>query len=249
MKMVEVRNLSKRYGRQTVLADISFTARPGRILGFLGPNGAGKSTTMRILSGFLLPSGGEVSVCGFSIRQQSLEVRRRIGYLPEDNPQYEEMYVREALEFAAGIFNLNNRKGRINEVIRMTGLEPEQHKQIGTLSKGYRQRAGLAQAILHDPQVLLLDEPTSGLDPGQLVAIRKLIADLGKSKTIILSTHIMQEVKALCQDVLMINAGRVVADFEIGQQAALFRTSDLDELFLRLIHRESSDSGTATQAE
>ena len=236
--MIEVRNLSKRYGEQTVLAGMSFTARPGRILGFLGPNGAGKSTTMRILSGFLLPSGGEVSVCGFNVRQQSLEVRQRIGYLPEDNPLYEEMYVREALDFAAGIFNLNNRKDRIKEVIRMTGLEPEQHKRIGTLSKGYRQRVGLAQAILHDPEVLLLDEPTSGLDPGQLITIRKLIADLGKSKTIILSTHIMQEVKALCQDVLMINAGRVVADFEIGQQTKLFRTNDLDELFLRLTQAE-----------
>lgn len=247
--MIEVRNLSKRYGEKMVLAGISFTARPGRVLGFLGPNGAGKSTTMRILAGFLPPSGGEVSVCGFDVRQQPLEVRRRIGYLPEDNPLYEEMYVREALDFAAGIFNLSNRKERIKEVIRMTSLEPEQHKQIGTLSKGYRQRAGLAQAILHDPEVLLLDEPTSGLDPGQLISIRNLIADLGKRKTIILSTHIMQEVNALCQDVLMINAGRVVADFEIGQQAELFRTDDLDELFLRLTHPEPSGPGTANRAE
>ncbi len=232
--MIEVSNLRKQYGRQQVLDGISFTARPGRILGFLGPNGAGKSTTMRILAGFLPPSGGEVTVCGFDVRQQGLEVRRRIGYLPEDNPLYEEMYVREALDFTAGVFRLENRKSRIKEVIGMTGLEPEQHKRIGHLSKGYRQRVGLAQAILHDPEVLLLDEPTSGLDPGQLRSIRKLITDLGKRKTIILSTHIMQEVKAVCQDVLMISAGRIVADFEIGQQSALFQTDDLDELFLRL---------------
>lgn len=209
---VIVENITKIYGSQKAVDNVSFKAEPGKILGFLGPNGAGKSTTMKIITCFIPASSGKVSVCGFDTETQSMEVRKRIGYLPEHNPLYLDMYIKEYLEFIAGIHKIENVKSRIDEMIKLTGLEREQHKKIGQLSKGYRQRVGLAQAMLHNPEVLILDEPTSGLDPNQLTEIRKLIKEIGKSKTVILSTHIMQEVEAICDQVVIINKGKIVAN-------------------------------------
>ncbi len=209
---VIVERLSKIYGEQKAVDEISFKAEPGKILGFLGPNGAGKSTTMKIITCFIPASSGKVTVCGFDTNSDSLEVRKRIGYLPEHNPLYLEMYVKEYLAFVAGLHDLKNPKDRIQEMIALTGLEREQHKKIGQLSKGYRQRVGLAQAMIHNPDVLILDEPTSGLDPNQLSEIRKLIKQIGQQKTVILSTHIMQEVEAICDQVVIINKGKIVAN-------------------------------------
>jgi ABC-2 type transport system ATP-binding protein len=196
--------------------DVSFDVPAGQVLGFLGPNGAGKSTTMKIITGFLPPSAGKVSVCGYDVDTDSLEARRHIGYLPEHNPLYPEMYVKEYLDFCAKLYHIPRRAARIAEMIALTGLGREQHKRIGALSKGYRQRVGLAQAILHDPAVLILDEPTSALDPNQLEEIRTLIRTLGQHKTVIFSTHIMQEVSAVCDRVIIINKGRIVADDPIA---------------------------------
>ena len=209
---VKVNNLTKIYGTQRALSDVSFEAKAGEILGFLGPNGAGKTTTMKILTCFIPQTEGYAEVCGFDVVKNPLEVRQRIGYLPEHNPLYKDMYVREYLEFVAGLHHLTNKKQRVAEMIERVGLGVEQNKQIGMLSKGYRQRVGLAQAMMHDPSVLILDEPTSGLDPNQLVEIRKLIKELGKEKTVIFSTHIMQEVQALCDRVMIINNGKIVAN-------------------------------------
>lgn len=214
---VNVNNLTKIYGDQRALDGISFEARPGQILGFLGPNGAGKTTTMKILTCYLSQSSGSASVCGHDVETDSLAVRRLVGYLPEHNPLYKEMYVREYLTFAAKANKIGNVKARIEELVEMTGLGRESHKQIGALSKGYRQRVGLAQAMLHDPQVLILDEPTSGLDPNQLAEIRALIKTLGEQKTVIFSTHIMQEVQALCDRVIIIDRGKLVADDPISR--------------------------------
>lgn len=212
---INVQGLTKKFGQQTAVDQLSFSVKPGEILGFLGPNGAGKSTTMKMLCGFMLPTRGTATVNGFDIVEQSLDVRKNIGYLPENNPLYDDMYVREYLEFVAGIHQLKNPKARIQEVIQITGLEKEQHKLISALSKGYRQRVGLAQAIIHDPGILILDEPTSGLDMNQLAGIRQLIKDMGKEKIVIFSSHIMQEVQALCHRVLIINDGKLVADDSI----------------------------------
>ncbi len=214
---VTVQNLTKIYGPQRAVDNISFKAKAGEVLGFLGPNGAGKTTTMKILTSFIPQSSGQASVCGYDVEKEPMEVRRVIGYLPEHNPLYKDMYVREYLGFIAGLHHLGNPRQRIDEMIETTGLQREQHKPIAALSKGYRQRVGLAQAMLHDPQVLILDEPTSGLDPNQLADIRRLIKNLGKEKTVIFSTHIMQEVKAICDRVLIINRGRIVADDSIGE--------------------------------
>ncbi len=213
---VTVSNLVKTYGTQNALDGISFSANSGEILGFLGPNGAGKTTTMKILTCYLSQTSGDASVCGHDVVTDSLAVRRQVGYLPEHNPLYKDMYVREYLQFAARANQVNNSSARIAEMIEVTGLGREAHKQIGALSKGYRQRVGLAQAMLHDPQVLILDEPTSGLDPNQLAEIRQLIKSLGKEKTVILSTHIMQEVQALCDRVIIIDRGNLVADDPIA---------------------------------
>jgi ABC-2 type transport system ATP-binding protein len=220
---VIVNQLTKVYGTQIAVNHISFTAEPGKIVGFLGPNGAGKSTTMKMITGFIPPSDGTASVCGFDINTHSMDVRKCLGYLPENNPLYLDMYVKEFLAFVAGLQQLNNVDARIKEMIEQTGLEREQYKKISQLSKGYRQRVGLAQAMLHDPKVLILDEPTTGLDPNQLVEIRKLIKQLGKEKTVILSTHIMQEVEAVCDQVVIINKGLIVANDETKnlQAAAL----------------------------
>lgn len=228
-----VEGLTKHYGTQKAVDDISFKAGPG-VLGFLGPNGAGKSTTMKMLTGFIPQTAGIASVCGFDTVKQTLEVRRRIGYLPESNPLYTDMYVKEALGFVAGIHDLHNPTQRINQVIEQTGLGPEQHKKVGQLSKGYRQRVGLAQAILHNPEVLILDEPTSGLDPNQLIGIRQLILDLGASKTVILSTHIMQEVEATCSHVIIINKGQIVADSGLQEIKSAYRALNLEEIFVKL---------------
>ena len=213
---VSVKNLTKIYGEQRAVNNISFEVKKGEILGFLGPNGAGKTTTMKILTCFLPQSEGSASVCGFDVEKESIKVRRRIGYLPEHNPLYKDMYVREYLNFVALSQGVKNRKKRIAEMVEMTGLEREQHKLIGSLSKGYRQRVGLAQAMIHDPEVLILDEPTSGLDPNQLAEIRSLIKQIGQEKTVIFSTHIMQEVQALCDRVVIINKGLIVADDPIA---------------------------------
>jgi ABC-2 type transport system ATP-binding protein len=209
---IEVKGLSKFYGEQAAVNDISFSVGKGEIVGFLGPNGAGKSTTMKIITGFIPATSGEVKVCGIPVDVDNLETRKLIGYLPEHNPLYLDMYVKEYLRFVANVYKLSNAKDRVEEMIKAVGLEVEQNKKIGALSKGYRQRVGLAQAIIHDPEVLILDEPTSGLDPNQLAEIRDLIKQIGKSKTVMLSTHIMQEVEAICDKIVIINKGQIVAN-------------------------------------
>lgn len=231
---IVVSNLSKIYGRQTAVDQISFNAAPNNILGFLGPNGAGKSTTMKILTCFIPQTSGIATVCGFDVTKNPLEVCRNIGYLPENNPLYVDMYVKESLSFMADIHQIQNKQNRIAEVIELTGLGSEQHKKIGSLSKGYRQRVGLAQAILHDPKVLILDEPTSGLDPNQIIGIRNLIKELGKSKTVILSTHIMQEVEAVCQQVVILNKGTLVADNSIEELKNNHPGKTLEQIFISL---------------
>jgi len=212
---VKINELTKKYGEQNAVDAVTFEAHKGEVLGFLGPNGAGKTTTMKIITCFIPQTAGTATVCGYDTAEEPMKVREYIGYLPEHNPLYKDMYVREYLTFVAGLHKLSNKKKRINEMIEMTGLGREQKKQIGALSKGYRQRVGLAQAMLHDPEVLILDEPTSGLDPNQLVDIRALIKEIGKSKTVIFSTHIMQEVQAICDRVLIINQGKLVANDSI----------------------------------
>ncbi len=214
---ISVAGLTKVYGTQKAVDNISFELKKGEIVGFLGPNGAGKSTTMKMITGYLPATSGAVKVSGFDVATQPLEVKRSVGYLPEANPLYYDMYVREFLEFSAGIHKLSNAKQRIEQMIDITGLGKEAHKKIGMLSKGYKQRVGLAQAMLHDPQVLILDEPTSGLDPNQLAEIRDLILRIGKEKTVLLSTHIMQEVQAMCSRVIIINNGKIVADDNIDK--------------------------------
>ena len=209
---IEVKNLFKYYGQQAAVNDVSFSVKQGEILGFLGPNGAGKSTTMKIITGFIPSHSGEVTVCGLKVDVDNLEARKLIGYLPENNPLYLDMYVKEYLEFVGGIYKINKLKSRVNEMIDAVGLGIEQNKKIGALSKGYRQRVGLAQAIIHDPKVLILDEPTSGLDPNQLVEIRELIRTIGQQKTVMFSTHIMQEAEAICDRLVIINKGRIVAN-------------------------------------
>jgi ABC-2 type transport system ATP-binding protein len=209
---VKVFNLTKLYGQQKALDNVSFELKSGEIIGFLGPNGAGKSTMMKILTCYIPQTAGKAEVCGFDVNENPIEVRKNIGYLPEHNPLYLDMYVREYLEFVAGLFKLKNIKERVSEMIDITGLSPEKHKLIGALSKGYRQRVGIAQALIHNPPVLILDEPTSGLDPNQLVEIRQLIKNIGKAKTVMFSSHIMQEVEAISDRVIIINKGKIVAD-------------------------------------
>jgi ABC-2 type transport system ATP-binding protein len=210
--LISVTGLTKIYGEQLAVDHLSFEVKPGDVLGFLGPNGAGKSTTMKIIAGFIPPSEGSVSVCGFDIEKRSIEAKKKVGYLPENNPLYLDMYVKEFLFFTGKLNHVKNLRSRVNEMISIVGLTREQKKKIKALSKGYRQRVGLAQALLHDPEVLIMDEPTSGLDPNQLVEMRQLIKDLGKEKTVILSTHIMQEVQSICNRVVIINKGKIAAD-------------------------------------
>ena len=212
---IQVQQLTKQYDEQIAVNNISFELKKGEIVGFLGPNGAGKSTTMKMITGYLPATTGKAVVSGFDVAKDPMQVRKRVGYLPEANPLYYDMYVREYLEFSAGIHKMKKPAQQINEIIAQTGLNKEVHKKIGALSKGYKQRVGLAQAMLHEPEVLILDEPTSGLDPNQIIEIRDLIKKLGREKTVLLSTHIMQEVQAMCNRVIIINNGHIVADDKI----------------------------------
>lgn len=209
---INVNNLTKIYGKQTAVNSITFNIPSGKVVGFLGPNGAGKSTTMKMLTGYIPPTTGSGSICGIDIMENSLEVRKIVGYLPENNPLYLDMYVKEYLTFMAGISEVKQKKEAVEKVIETTQLQRERHKKIGQLSKGYRQRVGLAQSLIHDPKVLILDEPTSGLDPIQVVEIRNVIKSLGSDKTVLLSTHIMQEVEAMCDRVIIINKGNIAMD-------------------------------------
>jgi ABC-2 type transport system ATP-binding protein len=209
---ISVKNLSKNYGSQKAVNGISFTIDKAEIVGFLGPNGAGKSTTMKMITGYLEADAGSIEVCGIPVKDNSIETKRKIGYLPEANPLYTDMYVREYLQFVANVHEIKNTKERIEAVIKTVGLTTEAHKKTGQLSKGYKQRVGLAAAMLHDPEVLILDEPTSGLDPNQIIEIRNVIRSLAVNKTILFSSHIMQEVEAICDRVIIINKGIIVAD-------------------------------------
>lgn len=214
---VEIKQITKLFGKQKALDDVSFTIKKGELVGFLGPNGAGKSTLMKIITGFLPADAGEVYVEGEKTGPKNLEIRKNIGYLPEHNPLYTDLYVREFLEITGGLYNLKNVKQRVAEMVDLIGLGDEQHKKIGALSKGYRQRVGLAQALIHNPPVLILDEPTTGLDPNQLEEIRQVIRNISREKTVMLSSHIMQEVEAVCSRVVIINKGSIVADGKIGE--------------------------------
>jgi ABC-2 type transport system ATP-binding protein len=227
-----VKNVSKQYGPQWALDAVSFEIPKGQIVGFLGPNGAGKSTMMKIITSFIPATKGEVSVNGYDVVSQSMDSRRLIGYLPEHNPLYLEMYVKEYLSFIAGIYRLDKVSNRVNDMIDRVGLGLEAHKRIGVLSKGYRQRVGLAQALIHDPAVLILDEPTSGLDPNQLIEIRNLIQNVGQEKTVMFSTHIMQEVEAICSRALIINHGKLIADKSILD---LKQTSGINKIYIELV--------------
>jgi ABC-2 type transport system ATP-binding protein len=209
---IEVKGLLKQYGEQKAVNQISFTVNKGEIVGFLGPNGAGKSTTMKMITGYLEPDAGDITVSGIDVKKDALAAKKKIGYLPESNALYYEMYVREYLDFIADVHEIKDKKQRIEEVIRLTGLTPESKKRIGQLSKGYKQRVGLAAALVHDPEVLILDEPTSGLDPNQIVEIRNVIKEQGKNKLVLFSSHILQEVEAICNRVIIINKGKLVAD-------------------------------------
>jgi len=229
-----VKNLVKFYGKQRAVSNVNFEVNSSEIVGFIGPNGAGKSTVMKIICGYISASSGTASVNGFDVEQQSMKVRRNIGYLPEHNPLYLDMYVKEYLAFTAGLYGIGSaKKQRVVEIIEATGLCDEQHKKIGALSKGYRQRVGLAQALIHDPAVLILDEPTTGLDPNQIIEIRTLISEAGKSKTVLLSTHIMQEVEAICHKAIIINKGEIVANAPVNDLKEQYGCS-LEEVFRKL---------------
>ncbi len=228
---IEVQSVTKYYKAQAALNDVSFKANKGEIVGFLGPNGAGKSTMMKIITCYIKPTSGDVKVCDLDIFEDSLKIRKKVGYLPETNPLYPEMYIREYLRFVAGVYGIKNKKERVEEMIALVGLERESHKRIRELSKGYKQRVGIAQALIHDPEVVILDEPTSGLDPNQLDEIRALIRRIGKEKTVLLSTHIMQEVEAICDRVVIIKLGEIVADSPVSE---LKIAKDADIYLLRI---------------
>lgn len=217
---IRISQISKSYGAQKALDQVSFEIGTGELVGFLGPNGAGKSTLMKIITGYLAADEGKVEINGEVVETNNISIRSQIGYLPENNPLYPDLYVREYLEMVAGFYQLQNKKERVLKMVELTGLKNEQHKKIGQLSKGYRQRVGLAQALIHDPSVLVLDEPTTGLDPNQLEEIRQLIRTISQNKTVMLSTHIMQEVEAVCSRVVIVNKGRLVADGTIDQLKA-----------------------------
>lgn len=233
---IEVKGLTKQYEEQLAVDHVHFRINEGEIVGFLGPNGAGKSTTMKMITGYIPASEGKAFVCGLDVQERSLEARGKIGYLAEANPMYLDMYVREYLTFCAGLHKLpkSRIKNRVEEVIEQTGLTPESRKIIASLSKGYKQRVGLAQAMLHEPEVLILDEPTSGLDPNQVLDIRELIKSLGKKKTVLLSTHIMQEVEAMCSRVIIIHHGKIVADETMNDLRLKYSGQSLEETFRAL---------------
>lgn len=220
---IEVKGISKLYGEQKALNNVSFSLKKGEVVGFLGPNGAGKSTMMKILTGYIPQSEGEAKVTSYDVSKDSLKVQKNVGYLPEHNPQYLDMYVKEYLNFVAGTYGTS--KGRVEEVIEQTGITPEKRKKIAQLSKGYRQRIGLAAALIHNPEVLILDEPTTGLDPNQLVQIRNLIKEVGKEKTVLLSTHIMQEVEEMCSRVIIINKGEIVLDSPTSELSSMAKSN------------------------
>ncbi|MAY85007.1 MAG: gliding motility-associated ABC transporter ATP-binding subunit GldA [Flavobacteriales bacterium] len=227
---IKVQNVSKLYGEQKALDQVSFEVKAGEIVGFLGPNGAGKSTMMKIITAFLPATEGKVEVNGLDVNEDPLKIKSQIGYLAEQNPLYYDMYVKEYLQFTAGIYKIDNVKERIAEMIQLVGLEKEQHKKIGALSKGYKQRVGLAQALIHDPSVLILDEPTTGLDPNQLEEIRSLIKEIGAKKTVMLSTHIMQEVEAICERVIIVDHGKIVANSQTEELGKLFGPTTIVEV-------------------
>jgi ABC-2 type transport system ATP-binding protein len=229
---ISINKVNKFYGKQQALVDVSFTLKKGEVVGFLGPNGAGKSTLMKIITCYLQQDSGKVQVCNLDTLEDDLKVKAKIGYLPEHNPLYTDMYIKESLSFVGGIYKIDNLKNRIAEIIAQTGLRTEQRKKIGELSKGFKQRVGLAAALIHNPEVLILDEPTTGLDPNQLVEIRNLIKEVGKDKTVLLSTHIMQEVDKMCNRVVIINKGKIVDDQLISNYQK--NNIDLEEHFRKL---------------
>lgn len=231
---VRITGLRKVYGEQVAVNSISFGIQKGEVVGFLGPNGAGKSTTMKMITGYIPATEGEAWVCDKKVSEDTIAVQKRIGYLPESNPLYLDMYVREYLEFLAGVHQIENPHQRIDQIILETGLKVEEKKKIGSLSKGYKQRVGLAQAMIHNPEVLILDEPTSGLDPNQIVEIRELIKSFGKEKTVILSTHIMQEVEAMCDRVMIIHKGNLVANDKLKDLQQKYPDLSLEEIFRQL---------------
>ena len=232
---LSVNGLSKQYGEQWAVREMQFAIPSGQVVGFLGPNGAGKSTTMKMITGYVTPDSGTITVCGEDIKQAGMAIRKRIGYLPESNPLYFDMYVREYLQFLAGVHRLGAQsEKRIDAIIEQTGLTLEAKKTIGSLSKGYKQRVGLAQAMIHNPEVLILDEPTSGLDPNQIVEIRDLIRHFGAHKTVVLSTHIMQEVEAMCDRVIIINKGKLLVDMLLPELRAAYPNQGLEDIFRQL---------------
>lgn len=229
---IAIQKLNKYYGKQQALTDVSFSLNKGEIVGFLGPNGAGKSTLMKIITSYLQQDSGKVQVCNLDTQEQDLQVKAKIGYLPEHNPLYTDMYIKEYLNFVGEIYKVKNLNSRIDEIIKQIGLTPEQSKKIGELSKGFKQRVGLAAALIHNPEILILDEPTTGLDPNQLVEIRNLIKEVGEDKTVLLSTHIMQEVDKMCNRVIIINKGKIVEDQLIANYQK--NNIDLEEHFRKL---------------
>jgi len=231
---IVVKNVTKVYGAQKALNEVSFSVGKGEIVGLLGPNGAGKSTMMKIITCYKSQTSGEAQVCGYDVQENSLSVRKCIGYLPENNPLYLDMYVKESLEFVGGVYKISNLKKRIEEMIKITGLEREQHKKLSALSRGYRQRVGLAHALIHNPEVLILDEPTSGLDPNQLIEIRNLIKEVGKTKTVLFSTHIMQEVEAICDRAIIIDKGIIKADDTLSNLLKQAGKLTMEQLFHQL---------------
>jgi ABC-2 type transport system ATP-binding protein len=231
---ITVVNVTKLYGSQKALDKVSFSVDKGEIVGLLGPNGAGKSTLMKIITCYKSQTSGDVQICNYDVLKNSIEVRKRIGYLPEHNPLYLDMYVKESLEFVGGVYKVQNLKKRIETMIEMTGLERERHKKLGALSRGYRQRVGLAHALIHDPEVLILDEPTSGLDPNQLIEIRNLIKEIGKTKTVLFSTHIMQEVEAICDRAIIIDKGIIKADDTLSNMLKQTDIHSMEQLFHQL---------------
>ncbi len=235
---IEVKALTKIYGEQKAIDGISFTINKGEIVGFLGPNGAGKSTTMKIITGYLHQNNGDALVCGINVQAQPLQTKSKIGYLPEANPLYHDMYVQEYLGFIADVHHITNKKQRVDEIIKMVGLSPESKKKIGQLSKGYKQRVGLAAALIHDPEVLILDEPTSGLDPNQIIEIREVIKKLGQNKTVLFSSHILQEVEAICDRVIIINKGKLVADNTLSSLRQQQNKNVVDVIFREVLGDE-----------
>ena len=231
---IVAKNITKLFGEQKALDNVSFEIKKGEVVGLLGPNGAGKSTLMKIITCYHPQTKGTMSVCGYDVLENALEITKRIGYLPENNPLYLDLYVQEYLDFIAGVHHVKNKRQRIDDMIALTGLTPEKNKKIAALSKGYKQRVGLAQALIHDPEVLILDEPTSGLDPNQLVEIRNLIKNIGKTKTILMSTHIMQEVEAVCNRAIIIDKGQIKADDSMANLLSKAQNNNLESLFHQL---------------